>query len=125
MSRLSYLQAKITAGTAVSAEIDLRNHNLVAIAMPAAWTAAAITFLGAPVANDGQVVAAESFNSVVDNTGTEVSITAAATKYIVLTQAMQQMLIGLARVKVVSGNLALNVNQVAAAALTLIVEARD
>lgn len=124
MAQLSYREVSIANGAAVSAEFDMRQHRLVAIDMPAAWTAASISFVGAG-RPDGAKLAAEPFDSVQDSAGTEIVITAAASKYIVLTEAVRQALAGLARVKLVSGVLGTTVNQGAAREVILVVENRD
>lgn len=112
--RLSYAEAVIANGAALqTGEIDLRNHELLAIEMPAAWTAAAITMQGCML-NDGSVSATaltETFVDVFDSGGTEVSLTAAQAHFVVLTEAHKNLMRGLARVKLRSGTTGVPVNQ--------------
>jgi len=126
VARLSYQEVAIANGASLSGEVDLRNHRLVAIDMPATWTAAAITFAGA-AAPDGARAATspEPFDPVKDSGGTEVSITTAQATYVVLTEAHRQALGGLARCKVRSGTAGAAVNQGQAVILTLVLEPRD
>lgn len=125
MTRLSQIEVDIpTAGT--SLEQDLRNHRLVGIVMPAAWTAAAITFACAGVAADGsRATGTEAFQSVVDSAGAELSISAAQGKYVTLTEAHRNACTGLGRVKIQSGPAAGIVVQAAIRRLILIVEIRE
>lgn len=124
--RISYAEVVIANGAAVSSEVDLRNHDIVAIEMPGGWTAASISFQSC-VRNDGAAGTAltETFLAVVDNAGAEVTITSpAASKYVTLPGSVQQELRGLARTKIVSGTNASNVNQGAARTLRLILGQR-
>lgn len=125
--RLSLVEVAIANGAALSGVVDLRDQRLVGIVMPAAWTAAAITFVGAPTDPGKRASSAglEPFQKVVDDAGAEVSLTAAASTYIVLKQVTQDMLRGLALVQVQSGTTASPVNQGAARKLTLMLESRD
>lgn len=100
------LIANIANGAALSQSIYLlRGGNLVpcAIEMPAAWTAANITFDGS---SDGA-----NFFSVENVDGTEFTVTAEASRIIILDPTK---LAGLAYLKVRSGPVGAPVNQGAA-----------
>lgn len=121
-TRLSYAEAAIANGAALqTGEVDLRNHDLLAIEMPATWTAASITLQGA-VRNDGAAGTSltETFQDVFDSAGAEVTITAVQGHYVVLTQAHRDALQGLGRVKFRSGTTGTPVNQGAARILRFV-----
>ena len=95
------IPATITSGTALSPAIDLQIYRLFAISMPASWTAAPITF-------QASIDGVNYFN-VYDDTGTEVSITVAASQYVVLTTPAKML--GARWLKVRSGPNSVPVNQ--------------
>jgi hypothetical protein len=101
----------IANGASLSGQADVNGANLVAILMPAAWTAAGLTFQGSL---DGT-----NFANVFDSIGAEVSIPSAAAT------ASQMILIpagafdGMQSIKLRSGTSGSAVNQGAAATLTL------
>lgn len=74
-----YYPAKILNGASLSAEVDLRGGTIVGIQMPAAWTAANITFQGACRTS---LEVTPVFQDVYDDGGTEVVVTAAAARFI-------------------------------------------
>jgi hypothetical protein len=101
----------ITNGTSLSAEVDLEGMRLVAILMPAAWTAANLTFQGADVTGG-------AYADAYDDAGAEVSVTAAASRFISLdTRAVK---IAGRFIKVRSGTTGVPVNQAADRTLVLI-----
>lgn len=121
--RLSYADVVIANGASVSTnEVDTRSHDIVGIEMPAAWTAAGISFLSC-FRNDGSGQATsltETFEPVFDGAGAEVTITAVQGNYVGLTQAQQFALRASGRVKIRSGTSAVPVPQGAARTLRLI-----
>lgn len=106
-----HVDAVIANAASQSNEIDLTDKVLLAIQIPAAWTAADITLLAAPkpTAENGVYVAVKAQD------GTDVVFTAAAGTVVVVTDA--NMTKGLRFVKLRSGTPALPVNQGAARAL--------
>lgn len=106
--------ATIANGASLSGEVDLEGQAIQAIQMPAAWTAASLTFT-ASSASGG------TFDPVHDDGGTEVTITAAAARMIGL-DAIARELDGLRFIKVRSGTTATPVNQGAERILTLILK---
>lgn len=75
MSRtLSDMPFKIINGASVSNELDMRMWRIIAVEMPAAWTAASLSFKSSGVS--GAEV------PVTDVAGAEVTFTVAASKYV-------------------------------------------
>lgn len=77
--------------------IDLTNRKIVGIYMPAAWTAADITFVGATTSTG-------TFQAVVDSDGTTVTVSAAASKFVVLTQAERDVLAAVPFLKIATSS---------------------
>jgi len=102
----------IANGTALSPEVTV-NGDIVGVQMPAAWTAAGITF-------QALVTPEATFGNVYTDAHTEVSLTSpAAGEYIAVAAGK---LVGLGRVKVRSGTSGTPVNQGAARVLYLVVQ---
>jgi hypothetical protein len=121
--KLTYVEVKILNGTSLSAEVDLRDRDLLAIQMPTAWDAAGLAFQCAGVAYDGarlSTAGLEPFQNVVDDAGTAIGVTAAASQFIAFREAFVIGLRSLARIKVRSGTNAAPVNQTADRLLTLV-----
>ena len=101
--------ATISSGQSLSASIDLKDQPIVAIQMPASWTAANLTFQGS---NDGT-----TFVDVFNSYGDEFGVTASANRYIVLSPFEFQW----ARyIKIRSGTTGTPVNQGADRTLVII-----
>lgn len=98
--------------TGLSAEVDLEDYVLLKIHMPAAWQAAVLTMMAAPVSGG-------TFYSLYDDQGNEVTIQAAASRCIGVDVAAGAIA-GLRYVKFRSGTAALAVDQTADRTLTLI-----
>jgi hypothetical protein len=107
---ISLLPATIANGTSLSGEVDLGALDLVGIQMPAAWTAASMTF---QVSVDGGVTWLEHTSSA----GTETTFTVAASQYIAVDPTLWR---GVNAVKVRSGTLGSPVNQGQAVTLNLV-----
>lgn len=93
---------------------DLEGYMPIGIVMPEAWTTANLTF---QATSDGV-----NYYDVYDSGGTEVTVTAAASRYIVLTPELVAAFAGVQKVLVRSGTTGSPVNQ--AAARTLLVLGR-
>jgi hypothetical protein len=104
--------ATIANGASLSAAADLGQKTLVGIEMPAGWTAANLTF---QVSDDNV-----TYNDIYDNAGIELTMIAAASRYIIATPANW---IGVRYVKVRSGTAGSPVNQGAARDIKLISKA--
>lgn len=102
--------ATILSGSALSGEVHLHNQRLFGILMPAAWDAANLTF---QASIDGS-----NFFEVYDDNGNEVTVTAAASRFIVLSAPL--LYLGLQRIIIRSGTAASPVNQTANRTLNLI-----
>jgi len=95
-------KAVIANGASLSGSVRIGGHRIVAIEMPAGWTAAALTFQGSL---DG-----DTFNNFYDEAGAEISITVAASRFIGLDAAALE-LSGVEYLKVRSGTSGAPVNQ--------------
>ena len=109
--------ATIANGASLSDAIDLRDYAIAAICLPAAWTAAAITFT-ASASQSG------TYNSVYDDAGTEVAIASAnvVASRVLVNKAILEQLAGLRWVKMRSGTAATPVNQGADRAVTVLLK---
>lgn len=106
----------IASGASQSGEFQTNGMRIVGIQMPAAWTAAGITFLALVRAPTG--AGSEVFGLVQDDAGVEIAITTpAADEYVAING---QKLVGLGRVKLRSGTAGVPVNQAAERALFVV-----
>ena len=94
-SQSTAVDVTIANGQTTSGAADLSHGStLIAISMPAAFTGTALTFTGCDT-SDG------TFKALYDSTGTAVTATCAASRYIVLDAAL---FAGVPYLKVVSGS---------------------
>lgn len=107
--------AIILNAASLSGEVDIEGFKIVAIEIPAAWTAANLTFQAASAPGG-------TFKNVFDDAGVEVTVTAAADRIIGLDDKLPE-LAALRHLKVRSGTSAVPVNQGADRTLTLIMKA--
>ena len=106
--------AAIAANTYLTAAIDLEGEILTAVQVPAAWTAAGLTFQSS---HDG-----ETFGDVYDDDGTEISLTSAAivtSRFVVLKESTRDLFRGIRHIKIRSGTGASPVTQSALRTLQL------
>lgn len=108
--------ATIASGASLSGAVDLGAFRVVGVIMPAAWTAAGVTFecaaeLAVTGGNDPTV-----FVPVCDSAGTQFALTAAASKFIAVPDLFQCS----STIKVRSGTTAVGVNQGADRTIVLI-----
>jgi hypothetical protein len=101
--------AVIANGASLSGAVALGAGAPVAIATPAAWTAANLTFQGS--------VDGTTFLNLYDDAGTEVTVTAAVDRYIALSASL---FAGCRFLKIRSGTAGTPVNQGAARTLTVV-----
>lgn len=99
----------IANGASLSGEVDLGDMLLVGITMPAAWTAADLSYAVATAAGG-------TFNPATDAAGAELSLTVAASKYVSLAPTSIR---GARFMKFRSGTSAVPVNQAAERIVTL------
>lgn len=102
--------ATIANGASLSGALDLKSGRVVALAMPAAWTAAVVTFVVS-------VDAGATYQDLYDQYGAEVSLTVTQGKTLQLDPAM---FLGFTLLKVRSGTSAAAVNQAASRDLVLV-----
>lgn len=96
-----------------STSVHFHQQRLFGILMPASWTAAVLTFQGSLDGNN--------FFNVYDDTGAEVTVQAAASRFIVLSNPL--LFLGLQRLMVRSGTSGAAVNQAADRQLLLVPQA--
>ena len=92
----------IAVGTALSAGVQINNIDIVGLLMPAVWDAAAITLQ--------QSVDGAAWSGIYDQNGVEMTLQAAAGRYIVLPPSL---LAGIGWIRIRSGTTATPVNQTA------------
>jgi hypothetical protein len=109
------LTLTIALNAALSDQADLEGYALVGILMPSAWTAASLTFQVAATSGG-------TFCDVYDDAGAEVTVSAAASRYIGLTTADALCLSAARFLKLRSGTTGTPVNQAAARTITLILK---
>lgn len=102
--------ATILSAASLSAAVDLQNMKLVGLQMPSAWTTANLTFQGS--------FNGTTFADVYDSDGTEVTVTAAAARYIILDPAT---FAAFRKIKVRSGTTGSAVTQSADRTIQLVV----
>jgi hypothetical protein len=113
MNTTGYLLKKTTiiaSGASLSGAVGLNEAALVGIGLPAAWTAADLTFQGSM---DGVI-----FRDIYDADGTEVTVQADVSRHVLIDPADFASCLYL---KVRSGNVAVPVNQGAARTIDLMV----
>lgn len=101
--------AAIALNASLSGAVAIGEKVAIGILMPAAWDAANLTFQGS--------VDGAAFSNVYDSSGNELTVTAAASRYICLDPTV---FVGLNQIKVRSGTNGTPVNQTAARALTIV-----
>lgn len=110
MADVVYQTAAIAQSGSLSGMIRIGEKVAVGILMPAAWDAANLTFQGS--IDDGA-----NFSNIYDSSGNELTVTAAASRYILLDPTN---FVGLTQIKVRSGTSGAAVNQTAARSLTIV-----
>jgi len=104
------VEVTIASGASLSDAADLTGGALVGIIMPAAWTAASLTFQGS--------VDDSTYNNVYNDSGSEYTVAADASRLIVLDPAD---FVSARHLKVRAGTSGTPVNQGAARTITLVV----
>lgn len=117
MKKRFYTTAVIAQGASLSAAVELNGYDLVAIQMPVEWTAANLTF-------QGTVTPGGSYQNMYDDAGTEIAVTAAGERTIML-NTVTKRLAGLLNIKIRSGTAVTAVNQAQARTLTLVFSDRN
>lgn len=101
--------ASIALNASLSGAVSIGDKVAIGIMMSAGWDAANLTF-------QGSVDGGQNFSNVYDSSGNELTVTAAAGRYIYLDPSA---FVGLNQIKVRSGTSAVAVNQTAARVLTI------
>lgn len=110
MTTFTALTGTITSGASLSDAVSLASRNIWSVLMPAAWTAADITFQGS--------IDGSNFFNLYDG-GTEYQLAADANRMVSITKA--QLFIGLTHIKVRSGTAGTPVNQGADRTLSVLI----
>lgn len=105
----TYQTVTIASAGSLSAEVPIEGLTLAGIIMPAAWTTANLTFQGGIVSG--------TVENLYDEYGTEVTVTAAASRYIAVSP---EQFVGIKYLKVRSGTSGTPVAQGAERSLTLV-----
>lgn len=113
-SQVDILTATILINASLSDVLDVGGHKLAAIIMPAAWTTAGLSVVGCDTASG-------TFLPVYDDLGTEITITAAASRIISI-DSVAGSLAQLAFIKLRSGTSGSPVTQAAARTLKLLLK---
>lgn len=100
MADVVYQPAAIAQNASLSGAINIGEKVAVGILMPAVWDAANLSFQGS--------VDGSAFSNIYDSSGTELTVTAAAGRYILLDPST---FVGLTQIKVRSGTASAAVNQ--------------
>lgn len=113
------IPVRILAGASLSGEVNVGPGAIIGIMMPAAWTAAGIALHALVIPKVGAT--AEVFGAVQDEAGADFVLAAGplANEFVALPPTKQ--LRGMGRIRVLSGTIAVPVNQVAQADFFLVV----
>lgn len=126
MGSVGVIGVQIPNNQAVSGEIDLGSNDLVAFEMPESWAGTAITFQSK--ANRGEVSgggqAPEDWDDVYDDAGTEVSVTVAASRVVVVGTVTKAAIGALRYLRIRSGTSAAPVNQSPAKEIRVLTKSR-
>lgn len=98
----NYLVATIANGASLSGALDLGSEKLFAVQMPASWTAAGLSF-------SVSTELAGTYTDLYDESGTEVTWTVSASRYVIVSNPSQWM--GVRFIKIRSGTTGTPVNQ--------------
>lgn len=116
MGTKSQVTVRIANGAALSNAVNLANvGRVVAIQMPAAWTAAGLSFSASA---DGSTYGPD----IVNDAGTAATVTATADDYIALAQTQRDLVNAAKFLKVRSGTSGAPVNQAADRDIILVTE---
>lgn len=110
MASVGKIGVQIPANQAISGEVDLGANDLCAFEMPEGWAGTALTFQAKAQRSDSSAPGAEDWDDVYDDTGTEVSVTVAANRLVVV-GTVTKALGNLRFIRIRSGTAAAPVNQ--------------
>jgi len=103
------MTATIALNESLSSSVEVQGARLAGLRMPAAWTAAAVTL-------QGRTGDTGSWFDLYDGSGSELSVTVAASRWVVLSQALPRV----HSIRLRSGTAASPVNQAAARDIELL-----
>ena len=126
MAKQAVIGVQIPANQSLSGEIDLGTHRLIAIEIPTTFSGSTLTFQSksnrSEDDNPNAEVAQEFWKNVVDDTGTEVSVTVAANQIVVIGTVTKAALGALRYLRIRSGTSAAPFNQNPTREIKLIVK---
>jgi hypothetical protein len=106
----------IASAASLSGAATVAGRLVTGINMPTSWTAADLTFQGA------EQVVGGTFQNIYDSDGTELTVSAAASRAIALTSVEMDLLSAFAAIKVRSGTAGVAVAQAADRTITLVLK---
>jgi hypothetical protein len=109
------LSVTIASGQSLSGAAGIGDYAVVGVIMPVAWDAANLTFQGAQESSG-------TFGNLYDEAGSELTVTAAAGRSIVMTGTKKDVLGGFPWIKVRSGTSGAPVNQTANRTIILLLK---
>lgn len=115
MRAFTFMRATIPSGAALSQGLNLGSWRVAGLVMPAAWTAADLTF-EAGVLPDGATF------DLYDDAGAEVALTVAPGRYVALTGAAREALDAVRWARLRSGTAGAPVNQAADREVIVVLE---
>ncbi len=127
MNKYAVIGTQIPPNEAYTGIVDLGGHNLVAIEMPEAWAGTTITFQSKAEMKEWDTAAVglpnpEDLDNVYDDAGTEVAITVAANRIVVIGTVTKAAIGALRYLRIRSGTSGTPVNQNPAMNIRLIVK---
>lgn len=123
MASVGTIGVQIPANQALSGGIDLGANSLVAIEVPSTWAGGAvITFQAKGAGINDEESDPEDWNDVYDDAGTEVSVTVASNRVVVIGTVTKAAIGAVRYLRIRSGTAAAPVNQNPARNLRLLVK---
>lgn len=124
MASMGTIGVQIPPNQAVSGVVDLGANDLIAFEMPESWAGTALTFQSKANNVDDEQATPEDWDDVYDDTGTEVSVTVAAGRIVVVGTATKAAIGALRYLRIRSGTAAAPVNQNPAKEIRIITKGR-
>jgi len=120
MQEYAVIGTQIPPNEALSGCVDIGGFNLVALEMPEGWAGTAITFQAKANRVPDEQATPEDWDNVYDDTGTEVSITVASNRVVVIGTVTKSAIGALRYIRIRSGTSTTPVNQNPAREIKLI-----
>lgn len=128
MSSIGTIGVEINNNQAISGAFNIGVADLIAIEMPATWAGTVITLqgksTGSPDAGTESPDDQEAWKDVYDDTGTEVSLTVAGNRMVIIGTATKAAIAALRYLRIRSGTAASPVNQSPSKVIRIFTKAR-